>query len=247
MQTLLRRFLVLVLILALCPACFTGRAESTQSLEAFFSHTVFIGDSLTNQLKSYAREKKLLTGARFLSATNYRLNVAAARYVDTKNVQLKLAGSAVTVPEALQILKAEKVFILLGLNDHAGSNLDYDISRYSNLIDHIREKLPDILIVAQSLTPIQRHLQGKTLNQANMNAFNQALKALCEEKDVVFLDIATPLMDENGFLNSAYARDSSDNVHLNNKGLKIWADTLYAFADSELSREMAVEEDPSQD
>lgn len=234
--------LLAVLVISLC--FIPAGAEKAGDTDSFFAHTVFVGDSLTQQLKNYAREKKLMGSARFLCATNYRLNVAASKWMDMKNVQLKLGGSPVTVPEALQILKADRVFILLGLNDHAGSNLDYDIQRYSNLIDHIREKMPDIMIVAQSLTPIQKHLQGKTLNQANMDAFNTALEALCAEKDVCFLDIATPLKDENGFLNSAYARDRSDNVHLNDKGLKIWAETLSAFADSRMTLEMAVEEDP---
>ncbi len=236
MKKLLAIMLTAAMMILLAPAQAENKTEDPYEL--FFTGTVFVGDSVTTQLKSYAREKKLFPGARFLCATNYRLNVASRAYTGSNSVELTLGGSPVTVQEGLQILKAKRVFILLGLNDHAGSNLEKDIERYTRIIDHIRDKLPDIEIIAQSVTPIQKHLQSKTLNQKNMNAFNEALAALCEEKGVYYLDIATPLMGEDGYLKTEYARDRKDNVHLNNKGLKVWADTLLAFADSYMAGEL---------
>ena len=222
------------LFLMILSLLWTGpvREEEAGVYEEFFDHAVFLGDSVTYQLRGYAREKKLFPGAKFLCVTNYNLGLACRTALNDAEAQLTLRGMRVTVQEGLKMLEARKVFILLGLNDHAGSNLKVDMERYSRIIDHIRDTLPDITIIAQTVTPIQKRLQGKTLNQENMNSFNEALEALCAEKGVLFLDIASPLKDEEGFLNTAYARDRSDNVHLNDAGLKVWADTLYAFADS---------------
>lgn len=240
----LKKICVLLMILSILFTVW-ARAEETaeedtrDKYEIFFDHTVFLGDSVTTQLRTYAREKKLLPGAKFLCVTNYNLGLACRTTLNDAEAQLTLRGLKVTTPEGLKMLQAEKVFILLGLNDHAGSNLPVDMERYSRIIDHIRDVLPDAMIVAQTVTPIQKRLQGKTLNQENMNSFNEALETLCAEKDVYFLDIASPLKDEEGFLNTAYARDRSDNVHLNNAGLKVWTDTLYAFADALTARDEA--------
>ncbi|MBQ7183031.1 MAG: hypothetical protein IJR97_03525 [Clostridia bacterium] len=233
--------LFLSLLLTVCAhAEETAEEDTRDKYEIFFDHTVFLGDSVTTQLRTYAREKKLLPGAKFLCVTNYNLGLACRTSLNDAEAQLTLRGMRVTTPEGLKMLQAEKVFILLGLNDHAGSNLTVDMERYSRIIDHIRKVLPDVMIVAQTVTPIQKRLQGKTLNQENMNSFNEALEALCAEKGVYFLDIASPLKDEEGFLNTAYARDRSDNVHLNDAGLKVWTDTLYAFTDALIAQDEAL-------
>ncbi len=233
MKHLFRRALcVLAVLTVLLPGGAFAREEKIEYPQDFFADAVFVGDSVTAQLKTFVKETDQLPGARFLCAINYTLYAACLLSPSTKHLNLKLRGDEVTVQEGLRRLNAKKAFVLLGLNDHAGSDLEADLRRYGKMIDHILDKNPGIILVIQPLTPIQKHMQGKTLNQKNMNAFNEGLKALCEEKGVYFLDIATPLMNEEGFLEADYALSKKDNVHMNNKGLQIWVDTLCQFAAS---------------
>ncbi|MBQ8135802.1 MAG: hypothetical protein IJ174_00010 [Clostridia bacterium] len=232
----LRMRLASILAAVCLAAClFTCRAGAADS---FFDDAVFIGDSLTAQLASYVREqrslkKNVLGEARFLSATNYSLTTAAKENL-YGNVRLKVRGLEVTPQEGLQMLGAGKAFIMLGLNDHAGSSLATDINHYAMLINHIRALNPGIMIVVETMTPIQKHLQSSTLNQANLDRFNEELALLCAEMDVYFVDIATPLKNQEGFLDSAYAYAYNDNVHLNLKGLRLWVQALNDFADDML-------------
>ncbi len=235
MTALRSHFAALLAAVCLIPClllCSAARADS------FFDDAVFIGDSLTSQLGTYVREQRaqkhsLLGEARFLSATNYSLTTASKNSL-SGSVRLKVRGEDVTPQEGLRRLGAGKVFIMLGLNDHAGSNLASDINHYAMLINHIRALNPGIMIIVQTMTPIQKHLQSSTLNQANLDLFNEELSRLCTEMDVYFLDIATPLKNEEGFLDSTYAYASNDNVHLNGKGLKLWVQALNDFAEDTL-------------
>ncbi len=202
--------------------------------DAYFDDAVFLGDSVTRQLRNYLiaekeKNRPALGDARFLVAGKYTL-YAASRKNLYGDVRLRYQGNDVTPHGGLKAMDAKKAFILLGLNDHVGSQMEKDVSRYGSLIDHIREACPGITLICQSMNPIQEHRQNKTLNKANLDAFNLRLQALCEEKGVMYLDIATPLMNETGYLRPEYALSKTDNVHLNERGVAVWVDTLRRFA-----------------
>lgn len=200
--------------------------------DSYFDDAVFVGDSVTNQLFRYIREQRSkgktpLGDVRFLAVDNYSIWIGCHSNLYGK-VRLKYRGNEVTLHGGLNAMKAGKVFVLLGLNDHAGDQLEADVRRYGLIIDHVFEKNPDIHFVAQSCTPLVKAGCGKTLNKKNIDAFNARLEALCEEKGVAYLDIATPLMGEDGYLPLAYAYDRQ--AHMNDKGLKIWLNTLRSYA-----------------
>lgn len=210
-----------------------GNADAAR-YDAYFDDAVFVGDSLTRQLRNYVSAEKekdrgTLGGARFLATANFTLYAGSLRNV-TGDARLRYRGADVTVHGGLKAMGAKKAFVLLGVNDHAGSQLEKDVRRYGVMIDHILEACPGITLVCQSMSPVQEHRQSKTLNKKNLDAFNARVEALCAQKGVVYLDIATPLMNEKGFLRGEYAASKGDNVHLNDRGVAVWVDTLRAFA-----------------
>lgn len=207
-------------------------AEETALADAYFDDAVFVGDSVLKQLARYRLEQQqrgrpLLGEARFLSVAKYTLYAASLKG-KSKKVRLRFQGRDVTLVEGLRLMEAGKVFVMLGLNDHAGNRLEVDIARYGRTIDNVREALPGITFVALSITPVARSGQSKTLTQQNLDAFNQALEALCREKGVAFLNLAPHLKDSRGYLNLDYSNDNW--VHLNDKGLQTVVDALRSFA-----------------
>ena len=208
-------------------------SDLTEGLyDAYFDDAVFVGDSVLRQLQTYLMEqaergKPMLGKARFLSATKYTLFSASLKAL-TDRVQLRYQGREVTFPQGISQMEAGKVLVLLGLNDHAGSQLKKDIARYERIIDNAREAVPGIVFVAISMTPVAQGKQSKTLTQKNLDAFNKELEELCLRKEVPFINLAPLYKNKKGYLNTDLSNDKW--VHLNDKGLAMMVDALRRFA-----------------
>ncbi len=202
-------------------------------IAAFYDDAVLVGDSVMQQIGRYkmAQDEKgrmLLGRARFLTASSYTLYQGSRITPLTHKVAFRMGGERISLSKALKRMGAGKAIILLGLNDQAGDRLQNDIKMYARLIDLNRKDNPHMQLIAMSVTPIMKSAQTKTLNQKNFDAFNEALQALCEEQGLLYLDMASHLKDDKGFLNPAYF--SEDRVHLNREGMEVFIERLRAFA-----------------
>ncbi len=242
----MKRLLLLLLVLVMSSTCCFAegnpslRQENDADLDAgiydsYFDDAVFVGDSVTRQFSTYIREQREALGfpvlgeARFLCAINYGLYRGSRKYLQKGDPQLRYRATNVTVHGGLKWMEAGKAFIMLGLNDRVGGKkIEKEVGWYTQLIDNVLEHNPDILFVAESLTPIVRGAEDKTLRREYLTAFNQRIEALCAEKGVSYLDITTPLLDEDGFMKPEYAYDRL--CHMNNDGLYIWLTELRRFA-----------------
>lgn len=201
--------------------------------EAFFNQTVFVGDSILRSVGKYQASRRksgetLLGEARFLAADGYTLYAGSLKAIKEDRITLTLNGIPVTVPEGIQKLKARRAFVLLGLNDGAGSQLEKHLGFYERMIARILEANPGLDLIALSVTPVVKNAQSKRVRQSYIDQFNQALEGLCEKSGIGFLDVAGALKDEEGYLNPDY---SSDNwVHLNDRGIEALVGVLYDYA-----------------
>lgn len=238
---MLKKLFVFILLLVLSVSLVTGAEQNTKPVKpeaAFFDDVVFVGDSLTNQIRRYRASKRnegeeIFGTARFLSAGAYSLYLAGFERALKDEPALFYRGRYVGLGEGLAAMKAKKVYILLGLADDPGMNPERDRKRYTKMIEKIRKAVPDIEIVAMSVTPITEKAQSRKTTQKGIDIFNENLKILCEELGIGFIDIATPLKNENGFLPGALSNDKK--VHLNEEGLKILTETLYQYARDQMA------------
>lgn len=240
---MLKKWMIFLLaaLLALGPAAMAETSLAPARPEAaWYDDAVFIGDSVGNQLRRYCTTRRaegepVLGTARFLTAGAYTIWLASLAKVLQDYPALQYRGRKVTVPQGLQAMEAGKAVIMLGLADEPGRNMDTDISRYRRMVDRIREVLPDIVIVAVSVTPVTKRAESEKTKQKNLDNFNVHLEALCEEIDVGFVDVTTALKTEEGFLNGQLSNDKK--VHLNPEGLDIVIDVLYQFAAEQIVAE----------
>ncbi|NLW20746.1 MAG: hypothetical protein GXY84_05170 [Clostridiales bacterium] len=239
----MKRFCLLVLVICLCAPALAQEAPSPRQpgdadlasgrYDAYFDDAVFVGDSLTNQIHSQALASRrdgggLLGQARFLHAHSYTLAQAAGVSANTR-VQLKYRGQAVGLATGVARMGAGKVFVLLGHNDRAGTFLQRDLRNFGRVMDQVLAALPGVTFVALSLTPITRAFEEAGANsQAHVDAFNEGLRALAEEKGLYYVDVATPLKDQDGYLNPALTRDRE--VHLTEEGVGLVVEALRRFA-----------------
>lgn len=201
--------------------------------DAYFNNTVFVGDSVTQGLENYVHSMRksdasFLGGARFLTAKSYGLRDGCKETTAGAKHKMTYQGQEVTIHDGLRQMGASRAFILLGLNDWAGSQIEHCIGEYGQMIDLILAANPGLELIVQSVTPVCAEKETDKINSRNMGEFNVALQQLCSEKGVAYIDVSTPLKNSSGKLNPDY---SSDNyVHLNKSGLKIWVRTLREYA-----------------
>lgn len=248
---MIRRLLPLLCVLALCMTSGAALAEvvpvqvtaaptqaptlAEEQLVSYYKDALFIGDSITRQFQVFLIKKRNNEGYQFkttfATATSYALSTAPKRTKSSKRAELTYRNRTMPMYEVVERVMPAKVFILLGVNDYAGRDIEKNIGYAEKVIDVIKEVSPDIQVIFISLTPVSRRFCAKHDYRTMWDNYNAALKAMCERRGEGYLDIATPLKDEDGYLKKGYSSDGQ--FHLSSKGLQIWLDALLAFAQTE--------------
>ena len=186
----------------------------------YFSDAVFIGDSITTGITVYD----------FMENTT----VYAEKGINPKTIYekpvVKQDGENCTIMDAVKNKAGvKKMYVLLGSNGIEWMDTASFSSSYAKLIDDLKSYHPDAMIYVQSIFPITAHreeqnaAEGKDFNKVKIDAFNQSLQQLAEEKQVYYLAVNTALEGEDGYLP---ADSSPDGVHLTASYYQKWFDYL---------------------
>ncbi len=217
-----------------------ARAEPERLTDAqlvsYYKNAVFVGDSITAQLLVYVREQQqkdpqFFEGVKFLTAQSYSLYTASRRNLLSSAPNLKYRGKEMPLCAILQQMRPEKALILLGVNDYIGEQIQKGVGYDERIIDLAAEFCPDTEIIFQSLTPVTESFCRKKDYRTLWDQYNAAMKEMCALRETGYIDIATRLKDEDGYLNKAYSSDGK--YHLNPTGLKLWIDALLDYAQTQ--------------
>ncbi len=165
-----------------------------------FKNDLFVGDSLTDSLSFY-------------------------EILEDKNVIAKLGltliGGKKEIDDIVKV-NPSNIYLMFGMNDilrKIDGNQFAD--EYAEFIHSIHEKLPNANIYVQSIPPVSSHVKKKKplLNNENIDKFNEALKTMCKDENVSFLDLR-PIFEENEDL------IEPDGIHLKYKFYKLWLDYI---------------------
>lgn len=206
-----------------------GEAKSG---EAFFNDAVFVGDSVTLGLKNYVTSERnagrsCLGKAQFLcsgsmSYTNSRGSVGAQN-----TIHPVYQGKEMSIEDAVKACGAKKVFIMLGMNDFYGYPQGTGIKNAKDTIEKIQKVNPNIRIYIESVTPITKDKEHDGFNNDAIDAFNLQLKVLCNEYDLVYVDVASCLKNSDNCLKDEYCGDPTGmGIHMSYPGCKAWIDFL---------------------
>ncbi|MDR1299985.1 MAG: GDSL-type esterase/lipase family protein [Oscillospiraceae bacterium] len=209
------------------------------SVEDYFNGAVFIGDSIQEGIAQYVRAQRsngsLLGDATFVATTiGIRLadfakdTGADARYLSYK-------GTEKPVEEIIGETGADRVFLLMGMNDMAqGYEISDSIDCYSRAIDIILAANPGVEVVVELNTPkvasswLPWYCLNRDFNNAFIDGFVAQLRDMCTDKGVEYVDLNTVLKNEGGALPDDYSNDGY--VHINSTGSKVVIKALYDFA-----------------
>ena len=169
--------------------------------DEFFSEACIIGNSLVEGIRIYSGLKSMTyyscTGMTVISAMSGRDFLLNSGYY----------GSAV---DAMSQRNYSRVYIELGVNE-IGFPVETFTDYYGKIIDRVQHSQPNADVYILSLTPVSRSKDaGGVFTMARINAYNEGLRALAEDKECYFIDCVTPLVDETGYLAPG---DTWDGVH----------------------------------
>lgn len=184
--------------------------------DSYFDDALFIGDSRTEGFVLYSDLSNIQAYcSKGLSIT---------RIYSDEIVSLE-DGRKITVMEALQLQKYEKIYIMFGVNELGWPYDDLFQEQYSKLIQDVKLLQPEAVIYVENIIPISasRSEKDNIYNNNNVNRFNEMIKTVCEEQNVVYLDVASALADETGALPE---NASVDGIHCNVEYCGIWMEFL---------------------
>ena len=197
----------------------------------YFTDSVFIGDSISVGFKMYItrerdKNKDFMSNAYIFAAGSYSLMWAVTPLND-ENLHPTYNNGKMLPKDFLKLYGARKVFIMLGMNDIAGG-IDVYFSRYDKVLKDIRSENPGITIILLPITPVLKGAEKGSFYNANIDSFNNAMIQFAQDNGCCFVDISTPLKDDEGYLKEEFCGDGF--VHQTFAAYAVWEKTLREHA-----------------
>ena len=194
---------------------FSQPAPETAAVDnSYFEDAAFVGDSRTDGFLIYSG----IGCGENLTSNGLSIFKLAEKKALTIN------GQDYTLLEALGLKQYGKVYLSLGVNELGYYDDQGFYEHYLEAIDAIREAQPNAVIYIQGLIPLNEQRIAETtkrsyLTNDHLRIYNDLMFQAAREKQVVFLDLYSAFVDENGSL----PYDAShDGVHLGADYCRQW-------------------------
>ena len=186
------------------------REYDLSGIQPVLDDTAFIGDSIITGFRKtgmpHSEQVAALVGLRVAHALETVFDVD---------------GSEQTAMEMLEAVQPKNVVCSFGLNDLNMETEEEFTGYYSDLLEAVRETLPDAEVYVLSITPVM-HTCTKFSNK-KIDRYNDALRAFCEESgEWHFIDVPPELKNCRNGLKTQYSR--GDGIHLSQKAYEpfVW-------------------------
>lgn len=197
------------------------------SVNDFFSKAVFIGNSTSEGLVTYfgSKGKDYLGGPLVAAKVSYTFNSDQSKL---DGYMLKYKDEQLQAKELVKKAGSKYVLIMMGTNDLMGTKASAVANKYFKYIEGIQQNNPGVVIFVQSTTPRRGKRNLDSLSNEKINELNQLMMEYANSHDnVKYIDISTPLMDEEGNMKQAYSSDGY--VHLNSEGYSVWVNRVVDY------------------
>lgn len=181
---------------------------------SWFDDALFIGDSLTKSMSVYSP----------LGQAHYFCDVGMSVF-DAQSVKCNVGDlPSMTLEQLLSQNTYGKIYIGLGINGIMSTHENI-LDNYQDLIDMIREKQPDAVIILQAIMTVGR---GKAASKdyfslENIYALNESIAALAEGENMRYINVNEWIADEEGYLPDDLTKDG---YHLYAPVYSDWAQWL---------------------
>lgn len=122
---------------------------------------------------------------------------------------------------------ADRIFIMLGMNEINWNSTKNTISNYRKVLNKIKKKLPKAEIIVLATSPTAEKRVKGVPSIKKVNTYNKEVKKLCGELDIEYYDYTKSFKDSNGYLKSKY--NGGDGCHWNKSGAKQFVKELKKY------------------
>ena len=170
----------------------------------YFGNIIMLGDSMTTGFDLYRNSikfegKDVLRDLTVVAVVSYGVN-NALREISNNSIHPLFMGKQTKPEDIIAQKKAKYVFICLGINDIIWQQTENFIKSYATLVNNIREKSPEKIIVIMSLTPVVAGTHEGGLNNDRIMEANAALLRFANDNGIPFIDYAAALRDAQNSL-----------------------------------------------
>lgn len=186
--------------------------EFTGVDESYFDDALFIGDSRTVGLRDYT---DLSEHADFYCETSLTIYKVMEENFDGQG----------TVEEALANKDYKKIYLMVGINELGRGTTEDFMEKYTEVVDTIHVLEPDAKIFIQGIMRVsgKKSNSDAIFNNSNINARNNAIATLADNKQIFYIDVNEVVCDEEGNLHEDY---TFDQIHLLGAYDEIWKQFL---------------------
>ncbi|NMB29815.1 MAG: hypothetical protein GX988_00010 [Clostridiales bacterium] len=171
--------------------------------KSYFDDAVFVGDSITVGYSAYGfiDEKSVLA--------SQGMNIEK---INTEKIKSPENGNYIILDHLIN-LKPPKVYVMLGSNGIAWLSNEFMIGEYDNFVKGIKEALPDSIIYIVSVPPVTKELESgdNPITNIMIDGFNSDLEEMANQNNMFYLDLASELKDDDGYLFEEFAE--KDGMH----------------------------------
>ena len=194
---------------------------------SYFNDAVFVGDSVSLKLRYYVSNGSLGSANMSFCVGNFG-STNALRSNIISNIWDQIAATG-----------RKRVYIMLGMNDLNAVGVDGAVSNMRTLCYKIQNAFAarngyNPLIYIQSMTPITQNkngTNGRILNNANIAIYNQRLSSMAASNGWYFVDVASVMYNDAGFLKDEYCGDPNGmGLHFSSSGCAQWVWYLHTHA-----------------
>lgn len=192
--------------------------ESPAVDNSYFADAAFIGDSRTEGLMLYSG----------IGEVDKYTSIGISIFKLESKKAITIDGVDYTLVEALAQKQYNKVYICLGVNELGYFNDQGFYDSYCQVIDDIKASQPNAVIYIQNLIPLNEDTiaargGSEYLTNEHLRVYNELTQKVAQEKQVVYLDLYSAFVGEDGQLP---ADASTDGVHLIGAYYKAWLEYL---------------------
>ena len=203
--------------------------ESAPVDASWFDDAAFVGDSVSVTLANYNSSYGTLGKAKFFCSVSLSQTNALSYQDGNERLPEYPAGSGQhpRIEDGIAASGAKKVYLMLGMNCIA-SGVDRVSQDLVTLVSKIQEKSPGIAVLIESVTPMTADSPRAdgSLNNFTIQEFNEKMKAICQEKQWYYVNVAEAVTGDAGALKAEYSGDKAMGIHFNYDGAAAWANYL---------------------
>lgn len=190
--------------------------------DSYFDDAVFIGDSRTVGMYEYGGLEETSTFYASTGLTIYKM-------FDSAIVSVPGQKKKITVEEALSEKQFAKIYLMIGINEMGTGTVESFMKAYGEAVQHLRELQPDAVIYLQAIMKVttERSEQGDYITNEGIEARNEEIAKLADDRKIFFLDVNPEICDETGGMVASYTYDG---VHLKAQYIPIWLNFLKEHA-----------------